>query len=192
MAKKISLSDEYVDSVVAVADAIRKVTAKMQDALAEGQRSSRLDAFDLIEAMLAVADELDPIVPASAAAYTPAGDDYDWELELVKVRKAASGGTWVTGWLETPVGNRHLNFDALVFPEHAEQASFELNDSRISKLALVDQAHHALYNFDRGLDVDSDDPIVLAAVDFLSCGLAESVFGDVADDADCSPSGPVS
>lgn len=41
------------------AEAIRTITAKMQAALAAGERSSRLDAHDLIDILLAIADELD-------------------------------------------------------------------------------------------------------------------------------------
>ena len=43
-----------------VADALRKVTAAMQESLETGQRSTQVDAFDLIEVLLAVADEIDP------------------------------------------------------------------------------------------------------------------------------------
>jgi len=43
-----------------VADAIRKVTAAMQAELETGRRSTHLDANDLVEVLLAVADELDP------------------------------------------------------------------------------------------------------------------------------------
>ena len=46
-----------------VADAIREVTAAMQTALDEGRRSTRIDAWDLVEALLAIADRLDPLVP---------------------------------------------------------------------------------------------------------------------------------
>jgi hypothetical protein len=46
-----------------VANAIRKVTARMQRALDTGRRSRNIDADDLIEALLAVADELDPDKP---------------------------------------------------------------------------------------------------------------------------------
>jgi hypothetical protein len=46
-----------------VADAIREVTAAMQTALDEGRRSTRIDAWDLVEALLAIADRLDPPVP---------------------------------------------------------------------------------------------------------------------------------
>ena len=45
-----------------VADAIREVTATMQRALAAGERSTRIDANDLIDLLLAIADELDPAV----------------------------------------------------------------------------------------------------------------------------------
>lgn len=43
-----------------VADALRKVTAAMQRTIDSGERSTRLDAEDLIQVLLAVADELDP------------------------------------------------------------------------------------------------------------------------------------
>lgn len=43
-----------------VADAIRNVTARMQQALETGRRSASVDAYDVIEALLAIADELDP------------------------------------------------------------------------------------------------------------------------------------
>lgn len=45
-----------------VADAIREVTATMQRALDAGERSARIDANDLIDLLLAIADELDPPV----------------------------------------------------------------------------------------------------------------------------------
>ncbi|MEX2187242.1 MAG: hypothetical protein WD875_10625 [Pirellulales bacterium] len=43
-----------------VADAIRSVTAKVQRAIDEGYRSRAIDADDLVEVLLAVAEELDP------------------------------------------------------------------------------------------------------------------------------------
>ena len=43
-----------------VADAIREVAASVQKAVAEGYRSRMIDADDLIEALLAIADRLDP------------------------------------------------------------------------------------------------------------------------------------
>ena len=43
-----------------VADAIRKVTAAMQEELETGRRSTHVDAFDLIEVLLTVAEQIDP------------------------------------------------------------------------------------------------------------------------------------
>jgi DNA-directed RNA polymerase subunit RPC12/RpoP len=43
-----------------IADAIRKVTSQMQRAIDDGHRSRMIDADDLAEALLAIADELDP------------------------------------------------------------------------------------------------------------------------------------
>ena len=53
------------------------------------------------------------------------GDD----LHVTKTtRRAAGNGTWVCG---TIAGHR---FDALVFPEHADNPDWEIGDSRITKL----------------------------------------------------------
>ena len=46
-----------------IADAIRTVTASMQQAIDEGYRSRMIDADDLIEVLLAIADERDPELP---------------------------------------------------------------------------------------------------------------------------------
>ncbi len=46
-----------------LAEAIREVTVRMQEALDEGRRSLVLDANDLIDILLAIADELDPPWP---------------------------------------------------------------------------------------------------------------------------------
>ncbi len=46
-----------------VADALRKVTAAMQTELESGRRSTQIDAHDLHDLLLAVADELDPPLP---------------------------------------------------------------------------------------------------------------------------------
>jgi hypothetical protein len=96
------------------------------------------------------------------------GDD----LEITKTtRRAAGSGTWVIG---TIAGHR---FDALVFPEHAENPDFELGDSRISKIwvqRISDKA--TMVNFDRGWDVRPTTPIATAIVDFLAAGLAEHIY----------------
>ncbi len=57
-----------------VADAIRMVTATMQKELDTGRRSSRLDAHDLVDALLAIADALDP--PFAAPIQNRQGGDH--------------------------------------------------------------------------------------------------------------------
>ena len=58
-----------------VADALRKVTTAMQDELESGRRSTRIDANDLVDLLLAVADELDPPLgrPADDTTLQPGG-----------------------------------------------------------------------------------------------------------------------
>ncbi len=45
-----------------VADAIREVTAAIQKAIKDGYRSRTIDADDLVEVLLSIADRLDPPV----------------------------------------------------------------------------------------------------------------------------------
>lgn len=47
-----------------IADAIRKVTATIQRELEAGRRSSHLDAHDLVDVLLAIADEIDNESPS--------------------------------------------------------------------------------------------------------------------------------
>jgi hypothetical protein len=97
------------------------------------------------------------------------GDD----LEILKTtRRAAGGGTWVIGRV---AGYR---FDALVFPEHADNPEWELGTSRISKLWLARIANkETSFNWDRGLDMPASSKNAQAVVDFLAAGLAEHIFG---------------
>src|ERR1041384_2813337 len=86
-------------------------------------------------------------------------------------RRFSVGGTWVTG---TIAGHY---FEALVFPEHAECESYELGDSRISKLFLrrsVDR--EVVANFDRGWDIEPTNDLARRLVDLLAAGLAECIF----------------
>ncbi len=96
------------------------------------------------------------------------GDD----LRITKTtRRAAGAGTWVCG---TIAGRR---FDALVFPEHADNPDWEIGDSRISKLWVQRLAdRQTVFNWDRGADVPAADPVAEEIVDFLCAGLAEHVF----------------
>ena len=88
-------------------------------------------------------------------------------------RRASGGGTWVCG---TIAGHR---FDALVFPEHAEVAEYELGDSRISKLWVQRIADKTTtFNWDRGMDQPAADQITQAIVDFLAAGLADHTYAE--------------
>lgn len=96
------------------------------------------------------------------------GDD----LRITKItRRASGGGTWVCG---TIAGYR---FDALVFPEHAENPDWELGQSRISKLWLSRIANkETSFNWDRGLDIPAASKKVQAVLGFLAAGLADLVY----------------
>ncbi len=50
-----------------IADAIRNVTVAIQRAIENGERSRMIDADDLIEVLLAVADQLDPPIDEPTA-----------------------------------------------------------------------------------------------------------------------------
>ena len=107
-----------------------------------------------------------PRMPGAAEVI---GDD----LVITKTtRRAAGTGTWVIG---TVHGHR---FEALVFPEHAAVANYELGDSRISKLFLRRLSDGAdVYLWDRGPCQPPADAEAAAVVDFLAAGLAEHTYG---------------
>ena len=94
------------------------------------------------------------------------------DLRITKTTRRASGsGIWVIG---TIAGYR---FDALVFPEHAENPEWELGQSRISKLWLSKLSNkETSFNWDRGLDVPAASQRVQAVVDFLAAHLAERTY----------------
>jgi hypothetical protein len=100
--------------------------------------------------------------------------DLGFDLEITKTTRRASGsGTWVCGSL---CGHR---FDALVFPEHADNPEWEIGDSRISKLwvqRIVDKRQ--VFNWDRGADVPAADATTQAIVDSLAGGLADYVYAE--------------
>lgn len=104
---------------------------------------------------------------------TPDNADLLATLNLTRIeRRTSAGGAWVSG---TIAGHR---FEALVFPEHAESESYELADSRISKLWLGEVAtQREVANFDRGWDLLPTTPAAKAIVDLLAAGLAETVWG---------------
>jgi hypothetical protein len=43
-----------------IADALRKVTAIIEQRIESCERSTRIDAHDLVEVLLTIADEIDP------------------------------------------------------------------------------------------------------------------------------------
>ena len=99
------------------------------------------------------------------------------ELDLVitrmQKRNTSADGTWVSGKV-----NNEYQFQALVFAEHAEVETYELGRSKISKLWILRLADNVtVFNFDRGLDVTSDDPTTQVIADFLCAGLADLVYG---------------
>jgi hypothetical protein len=103
-------------------------------------------------------------------------DDLDlgFDFEITKVtRRTAGAGTWVCGTLH---GHR---FDALVFPEHADNPEWEIGDSRISKLWIQRLAdERTVFNWDRGADIPAADHVVACFVDFLAGGLADHIYAE--------------
>jgi hypothetical protein len=100
------------------------------------------------------------------------GDDIGYDLQITKIEPRQCGaGVWVT------VSVAGHSFQALVFPGHAECPSYELGDSRISKLWIARQRDkQAVYNWDRGPDLAPADATTAKIVDFLAAGIAEAVF----------------
>ncbi len=95
------------------------------------------------------------------------------EIKKVERRHLSTGGAWVTG---TMAGHR---FEALVFPEHAENPDYEIDDSRISKLWVQRIEDHAtVYNWDRGADIEPVTPLAAKIVGLLAAGLAEFIYGE--------------
>ena len=101
-------------------------------------------------------------------------DDLGSDLAITKTtRRVSGGGTWVCGVI---AGHR---FDALVFPEHAENPDWELGNSRISKLWIARLKNkETVFHCDRGLDIPAASHKTQVVVDFLCAGLADLVYAD--------------
>ena len=105
-------------------------------------------------------------------------DSFEFDLgdnfQITKTsRRASGGGTWVSG---TIAGYR---FDALVFPEHAENPEWELGTSRISKLWIARiKNKETTFNWDRGMDTPAASDKTQAVVDFLCAGLADHIYAE--------------
>ena len=79
-----------------------------------------------------------------------------------------------TGWVEGTVGP--YRFQALVFPEHADNEDWELGRSKISKL-WIGYSGQTVFNWDRGLDHPAELIQEHQAVNTLKDNLARMVFG---------------
>ena len=127
------------------------------------------DALDFHE--ISVASIRDVIEIAFRAGYQAAGGvfpepiptDPDEILATLRITKTSGrkvGGTWVHG---TMAGHA---FEALVFPEHATDPAFELDDSRISKLWIrSEETGEVVASFERGWDMKPATEMAKAIVD---------------------------
>lgn len=87
-----------------LADAIREVTASVQKAIDDGHRSRMIDADDLVEILLSIADRLDPSVgdtPNAVAFECPKCGEADadrlvWQDDEF-VRCSSCGTTYTPG-----------------------------------------------------------------------------------------------
>ena len=91
------------------------------------------------------------------------------DLKFTKIERRDVGGTWVCGEVD---GH---NFQALVFPEHADSEEYELAGSKISKLWIQHNGRE-VFNWDRGMDVEAKTPEAQNVVEFLCAGLSEHVY----------------
>ena len=97
--------------------------------------------------------------------------DIGEDLDIQQVnRRTISGGAWVWGSIA------ECRFDALVFKEHAQNAEWEIGDSRISKLWIQRKTDKkTVYNWDWGWKTNGKTP----AATIYAAMLRESVkLGD--------------
>jgi len=87
-----------------IADALRVVALRLEEAIERGKRSNRIDANDLLETLLAVADQLDPPVANHVAATEACpncgkrdADRLVWQDDDETVRCAGCGTTYRPG-----------------------------------------------------------------------------------------------
>ena len=102
---------------------------------------------------------------------TPDHTPFDFDLVITKTARQDAGGsgTWISGTVDG-----EFRFDALVFPQHADEAEYELGESKISKLWIAKVGtRETVYSFDRGLDRPATTPAVQGIVAFLCDGLAD-------------------
>ena len=166
-------ADAKAAALAAALDAARK---RLLLETLETRGSDRLDFHDLSVGLIreALAAMFDAGYAAAAPAAKPQPTDADEVLATLQITEIAGrrgGGTWAQG---TIAGH---TFEALVFPGHAAEPSYELGDSRISKLCVRDAAQKTVVAFDRGWDTQPATRIAKVITDLLAAGIAETVFG---------------
>ncbi len=99
---------------------------------------------------------------------------YDFDLQITKTRgRRSKGGAWVIGAVNT-----RYRFDALVLADHADSDQYELDQSRISRLTVIDaETLEMVFNFDRGSDIPAANAETQAVVEFLCERLANVIYG---------------
>ena len=86
-----------------IADVFRVIALRLEEALERGHRSNRLDANDLLETLLAIADQLDPPLVNNLATTEacPNCGEWDWDRLVWQddesVRCDACGTTYKPG-----------------------------------------------------------------------------------------------
>lgn len=93
------------------------------------------------------------------------------KLHIISIAPRPVGGSWVQGTL------MGFKFEALVFAKHAIYAEYEIERSRISKLALRRLSDGCIvYHWDRGLDIPAIDDKAQIALTILCERVASIVF----------------
>lgn len=165
----------------AVSEQVRKLLDL--ETLADRKRDS-LDFHDVSVASIREIIEMAFAAGVAAGKGEPApATELDLEAVTASVKITSQIGRGrgdakhTSQWVKGTVAG--FKFECLVFPDHAESSSFELGESRISKLWLGDRlTGREVASFDRGWDVRPTSPEAAAAVDALAGGLAETVFGE--------------
>jgi hypothetical protein len=102
-------------------------------------------------------------------------NELDYDLEITRTsRRYSGGGTWVSGTVDG-----EYRFEALVFPEHADNPEWEIGESKISKLWIARiKNKEQVFNWDRGPDHPAATKKTQAVIDFLAGGLADLIYAE--------------
>lgn len=174
--KKTGKGSNHEGHKAAVSEQVRAMLDL--ETLADRRRDS-LDFHEISVANIRAIIEMAFAAGLDAAAGKPVPTiDADPEAVTASVRitSQVARGKHTAQWVKGTVAS--FKFECLVFPEHAESESFELGQSRISKLWLSDAiTGRPAASFDRGWDIRPTSTLAGAAIDALAGGLAETVFG---------------